>query len=67
MRKREVMEHLIRGNRNKQIAWDLGIAKKTVKVHRGRVMGKLKVSSIAELVRLCEAADIGTERTSPGS
>ena len=43
---------------NKQIALELGIAEKTVKVHRGRVMEKLGVDSVAELVRLAEKAGI---------
>jgi len=55
-REREVMGHVIRGRLNKQIAADLCIALKTVKVHRGRVMAKMKVRSLAELVRLCDAA-----------
>ncbi len=57
-REREVMEYVIRGDLNKQIAADLGISEKTVKVHRGRVMAKMEVGSVAELVRLCEAAGI---------
>jgi len=57
-REREVMEYVIRGDLNKQIAADLGISEKTVKVHRGRVMAKMEAGSVAELVRLCEAADI---------
>ena len=48
------MEHVISGKLNKQIAGDLGTAEQTVKVHRGRVMEKLKVQSVAELVRLVE-------------
>lgn len=56
LREREVMEHVIRGRLNKQIAGDLGIAEKTVKVHRSRVMAKMKVRSVAELVRLCDQA-----------
>jgi FixJ family two-component response regulator len=58
VREREVMEHVIRGSLNKQIAAELGVAEKTVKVHRGRVMEKLKVRSVAELVRLCEFAGL---------
>lgn len=58
MREREVMEHVIRGRLNKQIAADLNIALKTVKVHRGRVMAKMQVRSVAELVRLCDAHGI---------
>lgn len=53
-REREVMDHVIAGQLNKQIAADLDIAEKTVKVHRGRVMAKMRVRSVAELVRLCD-------------
>ena len=52
-REREVLSHVIAGRLNKQIAGDLGAAEKTVKVHRGRVMEKMGVRSVAELVRLC--------------
>lgn len=58
-REREVLDAVIKGYRNKQIAADLGISEKTVKVHRGRVMDKMEVRSVAELVRLCEIAGIG--------
>jgi FixJ family two-component response regulator len=51
-RERQMMELLIRGGLNKQIAADLGIAEKTIKVHRARVMSKLIVRSVAELVQL---------------
>ncbi len=52
-REMEVMRHLLTGALNKQIGGTLDIAEKTVKVHRGRVMAKMGVTSIAELVRLC--------------
>ena len=52
----EVMQLVITGMLNKQIAAELGTAEKTVKVHRGRVMQKLRVTSVAELVRLVERA-----------
>jgi len=51
-REREVMAKVMTGALNKQIAYDLGIAEKTVKIHRGQVMHKLRVNSVAELVRL---------------
>lgn len=54
VREREVLDHVVRGRLNKQIAGDLGIAEKTVKVHRGRAMAKMKVRSVAELVHLYE-------------
>jgi FixJ family two-component response regulator len=53
-REREVMEHVISGQLNKQTAADLGTVEKTIKVHRARVMEKMKVQSVAELVRLAE-------------
>ncbi len=56
-REREVMSWVITGALNKQIASHLGIGEKTVKVHRARVMEKMRVSSVAELVRACHAAD----------
>lgn len=53
-REREVLELVAGGRLNKQIAAELGIAEKTVKVHRGRVMEKMEVRSVAALVRLLE-------------
>lgn len=52
-RERQVLDHVIVGQLNKQIAGSLGIAEKTVKVHRGRAMSKMRVRSVAELVDLC--------------
>ena len=57
-RELEVFRHVITGKLNKQIAADLAISEKTVKVHRGRVTEKLGVASVAELVRLAERAGI---------
>jgi RNA polymerase sigma factor (sigma-70 family) len=54
----EVMQLVIAGMLNKQIAGELGTAEKTVKVHRHRVMQKLGVTSVAELVRLVEKAGL---------
>jgi FixJ family two-component response regulator len=51
-REREVFHCVVRGLLNKQIAAELGIAEKTVKVHRARVMSKMGAESVAELVRL---------------
>ena len=61
-REREVMQLVVAGLMNKQIAAQLGISEKTVKVHRARVMEKTGTTSLAALVRLCTAAeeDIGT-------
>jgi FixJ family two-component response regulator len=57
-REREVVGHVIAGKRNKQIAADLGTGEQTIKVHRGRLMRKLGVGSLAELVRLAERLGI---------
>ena len=57
-REHEVMLGVVAGQLNKQIAADLGTVEKTVKVHRARVMEKLHVSSVAELVRLTERAGL---------
>src|SRR5437763_152307 len=54
----EVMQLVITGMLNKQIASELGTAEKTIKVHRGRVMKKLGIASVADLVRLVETAQI---------
>jgi FixJ family two-component response regulator len=54
LREREVLEYVVRGRLNKQIAAELGTVEKTIKVHRGRMMAKLGVRSVAELVRLTE-------------
>ena len=53
-REREVLEHVVSGKLNKQIAGDLGITEATVKMHRAHVMAKMKVQSVAELARLTE-------------
>jgi FixJ family two-component response regulator len=57
-REQEVLRGVIAGALNKQIAAELGIAEKTVKIHRGRVMQKLGASSLAELIRICQRMGI---------
>jgi len=57
-REYEVMTYVIAGLLNKQIAYELEIAEDTVKIHRGRMMRKMKAESVAELVRLTEIAGI---------
>lgn len=52
----EVLTRVIAGRLNKQIAGELGISEKTVKVHRGRVMAKMGVRTVADLVRIVEPA-----------
>ena len=50
-REREVLPHVVSGRLNKQIAGDLGVGEKTIKVHRSRMMNKLRVRTVADLVR----------------
>ena len=57
-REREVLEHVATGKLNKQVAGDLGITEATVKMHRARVIAKMKVQSVAELARLTERCGI---------
>jgi len=58
-REREVMAHVVAGALNKQVAGDLGIGEHTVKVHRARVMEKMGVDSLADLVRAAERLGLG--------
>ena len=58
-REREVLEHVVAGELNKQIAGRLGTVEKTIKVHRARVMEKMQASSLADLVRLARRVGIG--------
>jgi len=53
-REREVMEWVVAGLMNKEIASKLGVTEITVKVHRGRVMEKMEANSLADLVRMAE-------------
>jgi FixJ family two-component response regulator len=55
-REREVLTHVVAGRLNKQIAAALGTAEKTVKVHRARGMEKMRVRTVADLVRIVERA-----------
>ena len=57
-REHEVMACVITGMRNKQIAGEMGVTEGTVKVHRGRVMKKLGIESVPDLIRLSEKAGI---------
>jgi RNA polymerase sigma factor (sigma-70 family) len=57
-REREVFELVIRGRTNKQVAAVLGATERTIKAHRHRVMEKMEVQSLAELVSLAERAGI---------
>lgn len=54
LRERDVFRLVVKGLLNKQIAFELGIVEQTVKVHRARMMDKMKADSLAELVRMAE-------------
>ena len=58
-REREVMEHVVAGKLNKQIAADLGTGVPNIKAHRGRVMQKMEMESVADLVRTADKLGIG--------
>ncbi len=58
-REHEVLTHVVDGRLNKQIAADLGIAEKTIKVHRARAMEKMGASSLADLVRKTFELEVG--------
>ena len=62
-REREVLVHVVAGRLNKQIAADLGTVEKTIKVHRARIMEKMAVRSLADLVRVAER--LGVSRPLP--
>jgi FixJ family two-component response regulator len=55
-RESEVLNHVVMGKRNKQIATELGTVEKTVKVHRARVMEKLQAKSLVDLVEIVRLA-----------
>jgi FixJ family two-component response regulator len=58
LREREVLEHVVAGKLNKHIACELGVTYATIKMHRARVMMKMKVQAVADLVRLAELCGI---------
>lgn len=62
-REDQVLMHVVAGRRNKQIAFDLGTAEKTIKVHRARAMEKMGTRSLAALVRTTVEAGMRAENT----
>src|SRR5882724_916055 len=63
-REREVMQLVVRGLLNKQIASELGASEVTIKMHRGQVMHKMRAESVVELLRMAETiAPIGASHT----
>jgi FixJ family two-component response regulator len=62
-RELEVLKQVLLGRLNKQIGFALGIAEKTVKVHRSRIMEKMEASSVAELVHMCDTSGIEFQQT----
>lgn len=58
-REREVMEHVVAGRLNKQIAADLGTGEQNIKLHRAHIMQKMGVESLADLVRAAERLGVG--------
>ena len=59
-REREIMEHVVTGQLNKQIASDLGTGEQNIKLHRAHIMRKMGVESLADLVRAAERLGVGT-------
>jgi FixJ family two-component response regulator len=61
-RQREVLAHVLAGRLNKQIAFDLGTVERTIKAHRAKIMEKMGVESLAELVRVGQELGIQATR-----
>jgi len=57
-REREVFAHVVSGQLNKQVAFDLGTAERTIKAHRHNVMEKMQAHSVADLVRMAQALEL---------
>jgi FixJ family two-component response regulator len=59
-REQQVLERIVAGRLNKQIADDLGISIKTVEAHRANIMDKLKANTVADLMRIALAGGAGS-------
>ena len=62
-REREVLPLVVRGLLNKQIAAELGTSEKTIKIHRGRIVQKMKAESLPDLVRMAQALDLPSSKS----
>jgi FixJ family two-component response regulator len=60
-REREVLTHVVAGRLNKQIAGEMGTVEKTIKVHRSRMMEKLGIRMVADLVRMAEKLNLSKQ------
>jgi FixJ family two-component response regulator len=65
-RERQVFELVVRGQQNKQIAYELGSTERTIKAHRQRVMEKMKAKSLAQLVSIAERLGILAHHSESG-
>jgi FixJ family two-component response regulator len=61
-REREVMQRVVSGMLNKQIAFELATSETTIKMHRGHIMRKMQAESLAGLVRMAERLKLSSER-----
>lgn len=64
-REREVLNHVVAGKLNKQIAAELGVSLQTIKIHRMRMMEKMGFASVADLVRAAERANLSPAQIAP--
>ena len=63
----EVLERVVSGRMNKEIAGELGASERTIKAHRAQVMQKMNVTSVAELVRIADALRGSAPHAPPGA